>query len=548
MKRSIVSFGILSAVATAGCNLHELKRVEYEASKDDDETVELAVNKNVDILFVIDNSGSMGEEQANLAANFQAFVEKLEHPDVEANYRIAVTTTDNGNPVCGGATTPEGGAFVLSSCRNRLEQFVFNGVPQVDARDTACLDICEYENDDLEIQPTRTDLDLEAKPRPWLENIEGQTNLPAGVGTGDAFECFGPQGVDGCGFESPLESMYKALARTYKTNEASYGFLREDALLAIIFVTDEVDCSHRNEYGSIFTENKAYWSDPEAPWATSAVCWNAGVECLGGPGEYEGCRAVDKDEDGNVTDDPSEAVLHPVSRYVDFVRGIQTAKQDANHSLDVIVGVISGVPSGYQEGIDIVYADSPDEAFMNDFGIGPGCTSTVDGAEQTAVPPVRLREFAENFGDRNLFSVCSNDYTPALEELANTLIAKFEAPCFKKCVADTDQTADGVQPNCLVKERQPGGIVNHVAPCAVLEGAYVLPDATTDICYGLKTDADEATGPGYDDMSDVCTEAGWNLEVQIIRREGTAAPGGTSVEATCELSEFDQIDCPGLAP
>ena len=75
--------------------------------------LQLTVNKDVDILFVIDNSGSMGEEQAILANNFASFIEVLEAEDVEANYRIGITTTDNGNPWCPpGVTTPESGKLV----------------------------------------------------------------------------------------------------------------------------------------------------------------------------------------------------------------------------------------------------------------------------------------------------------------------------------------------------------------------------------------------------------------------------------------------------
>ncbi len=48
----------------------------------------------VDVLFVVDDSGSMSAEQASLAANFDAFIHAAE--DWETDYRIAVTTTDLG--------------------------------------------------------------------------------------------------------------------------------------------------------------------------------------------------------------------------------------------------------------------------------------------------------------------------------------------------------------------------------------------------------------------------------------------------------------------
>ena len=47
----------------------------------------------VDILFVIDNSGSMSDEQQNLASNFNRFIEVLAD-QVDLDYRIAAVTTD----------------------------------------------------------------------------------------------------------------------------------------------------------------------------------------------------------------------------------------------------------------------------------------------------------------------------------------------------------------------------------------------------------------------------------------------------------------------
>ena len=43
------------------------------------------------------------------------------------------------------------------------------------------------------------------------------------------------------------------------------------------FVTDEVDCSFDWDYEDIFLEagGKVFWSDPNAAFPTSAVCWTA---------------------------------------------------------------------------------------------------------------------------------------------------------------------------------------------------------------------------------------------------------------------------------
>ncbi len=51
-------------------------------------------NGKVDILFVVDNSGSMGDNQETLARNFDNFYRIIE--DLELDWQIGVVTTDNG--------------------------------------------------------------------------------------------------------------------------------------------------------------------------------------------------------------------------------------------------------------------------------------------------------------------------------------------------------------------------------------------------------------------------------------------------------------------
>ena len=50
------------------------------------------VHRGLDILWVVDNSGSMAPEQRQLARHFQSFIEKFQ--TYELDYQMAVTTTD----------------------------------------------------------------------------------------------------------------------------------------------------------------------------------------------------------------------------------------------------------------------------------------------------------------------------------------------------------------------------------------------------------------------------------------------------------------------
>ncbi len=529
-----------------------------DGSDGGEEPPPLGVNKDVDILFVIDNSGSMGEEQATLAANVGAFINVLETVGVEANYRIGVTTTDNGNPWCpAGTTTPEGGKLVMSSCKTRLDDFVFGN--SIDVQDLACNDICTLSAEELEILPTTTDVDQNPAPRPWLENIEGKKNIPASTSTADAFACFGPQGINGCGFESPLESMYLALARSLTSGEASYGFMRANALLAVIFVTDEADCSYNKDYSVIFEEggNKVFWSDPDASFPTSAVCWNAGVDCFGDPSAYDTCDPVNKNEFGASGVSDADAVLHPISRYIDLLQGLEDEKQQLDPNQEVIVGLIGGVnEDGYP-----VYADvgDSDPEFQASYGIGPGCTASnpLDpGNPISAVPPVRLRAVTDAFTPENMFSICAPDYSPVFAAIADRISDNIRPACFTQCVADTDPDTEILDAQCTVEQDLPGlGPAEPILECLrdangyVIDGAtknYTMPNADVNVCYAMLVDKQGLTPDPSDDISLDCSESNFNLEFKIARRQGFPAPSGTAIAASCELAQFPDVECPGI--
>lgn len=61
-------------------------------------------NNSTDILWVVDNSCSMGDEQSSLAVNFASFVQIIEALDMD--YQIGVTTTDVGDNGLLEGTTP----------------------------------------------------------------------------------------------------------------------------------------------------------------------------------------------------------------------------------------------------------------------------------------------------------------------------------------------------------------------------------------------------------------------------------------------------------
>jgi hypothetical protein len=57
------------------------------------------------------------------------------------------------------------------------------------------------------------------------------------------FTCIATLGTEGCGFEQPLAAMEKALTVQVAPGGPDAGFLRDDAALAIVILSDENDCS-----------------------------------------------------------------------------------------------------------------------------------------------------------------------------------------------------------------------------------------------------------------------------------------------------------------
>lgn len=141
-------------------------------------------NNKLDILFVIDDSGSMSPYQTNLSNNFSAFISDFITKGYD--FRIAVITS----------SAWEAQFFGGASSQNRARFRSTSG--------SAILD-------------------------PSTLNIETAFSQNISAGT------------TGNGDERPLQSIQVALEHSFNS---SYGFPRSDAYLAVIIVTDEDDYSN----------------------------------------------------------------------------------------------------------------------------------------------------------------------------------------------------------------------------------------------------------------------------------------------------------------
>src|SRR5688500_19843843 len=98
------------ATLLCACNAHDLAAPHPVPEVQTDKYVDINVTRKADILFMIDNSISMEDEQENLARNFPAFIDELRKiqgglPDLH----IGVITSDVGaGPLAESGCSPGG--------------------------------------------------------------------------------------------------------------------------------------------------------------------------------------------------------------------------------------------------------------------------------------------------------------------------------------------------------------------------------------------------------------------------------------------------------
>jgi hypothetical protein len=95
------ALALLALLAAAGCQDYNFNPVGHCLIQPGTERVTLSDISTADVLFVVDDSGSMGGEQAKLAANFSAFINNLNTTNVTRvaqgqtpiDFHVAITTT-----------------------------------------------------------------------------------------------------------------------------------------------------------------------------------------------------------------------------------------------------------------------------------------------------------------------------------------------------------------------------------------------------------------------------------------------------------------------
>ncbi len=393
------------ALLCSACVVRPLDKPDEQVEQQCSTLTPQFTDKAVDILFVVDNSESMKHEQANLAQQFPRLIGALRSPKLGGklpNIRIGVVSTDLGT----GGSGP-----------------------------------CSPGGDGARLQRTAKAAGCTATPKePWISYQEGKTNVRNSKAKDpvaqiqQAFSCVAQLGISGCGFEQPLEVARRALDPVGNVNP---GFLRNnpaagnDALLAVIFITDEDDCSAANP--QLFDRNQGAFG----PF-TSFRCFSHGVtcDCTGGacpPGQLgprKKCR-------------PSGKHLHNVKRYIDFFKNLKKTPDGKQNYSRVIMAAIAG-------DTDRVNVAMEDGAPTVNARCG-------NGFPAKTAPAIRLKHLVHAFAhelsprevaavkagkkvpyfvdakgtwrEENFTTICSADFSTALRRIGETIVANLGTVC-----------------------------------------------------------------------------------------------------------------------
>jgi hypothetical protein len=339
---------------------------------------------DLDILFVVDDSGSMYRQQQLLVTEADAslFGElAFENDGVLPNLHVAVTSTS----VQLGAYSDLGGCQAQDVDDGRF----LGGAS------------CNIDGTFL------TDVDDGAGGR--------VTNYTDSLSA--TFACQASLGVEGCGFEQPLQAMKLALDGS---NAENADFLRDDAMLLVVFLTDEDDCSASDD--ALFDP-----ADESLGPLSSFRCFEYGVVC-----DPDEPRAVGEKDRCAPRED--SAYEQAVASYVDYLVGVK-----GDPSKVMVAGIF-----GSADGVDV----EPDPNLPGHLMLGDLCGG---GDATSANPAVRLGAFTDAFPARDFFSdICAAPMDKSLSDIAHRISGVMQA---NACLLG----ALPAQPTCRAYAQSPGG-------------------------------------------------------------------------------------------
>lgn len=531
---AVILVAVIAVVSASACLDRKLQPLNPCLVQGVADEINVDTVDKVDLLFVVDDSISMRQEQTALAQNFPLMAETLASGDRDGDgeedfppvqdLHLGVVSTNMG----GYGSNTQGGCSHDSNLGNP-KYLGDDGLLQTGVGEGV---------DNPGMCP-----DVSTSGGPFLA-FQGNQDPTA---FGRKFGCVAQLGSGGCGFEQQLEAPLKALTpSTANTSffegaghgdQANQGFVREDSLLAVILVTDEDDCSVQRP--------ALYSGDAGAPYNQIS---QLDLRCAAAIGLQRLNGQTIKFE----TDPPT---LTPIGRYINGYLNLRPGNSDR-----FIFGAITGIPQNLEEMNasydEILQAPSmqlrerPDnQRPMNGLPIHPSCTGMGSGANAESVPPRRIVRVAQgienNGGNSVVTSICRQDFSRALQNIINKISEQLQTPCLPR---ELTRTSDGTV-DCRVVEILPAEGEN--SQCSQIPGRTGIPgrmQENREVCRVEQIAIEDPNNPTqppadppgwyYDDFSSGVIDSCGQDGQRIAFTTGDEPRSGTTVELEC----FQTVD------
>jgi len=328
-------------------------------------------------------------------------------------------------------------------------------------------------------------------------------------------------GTGGSDFPQPLEAAYHAL------RDPTSGFLRADALLAVVFVSDGDDCS-APPATDLFDASATQYGP-----LTRFRCTQFGIACDGMPVP---AMAVSGLTDCTSQTTANGGKLLDLDRYFSFFDapaaqgGVKVDPQDV-----VFVGI-----TGPREPVGVTIA-SPcgDPSVAQCAALAHSCASTTN-AQLFGDPAVRLDAVIQSARHSALGSICDGDDDAPLRSLVSLVTARASHGCLNAPVA---ARADGT-PDCIAEDvtANPDGTTTttelpscaengHVTPCWELVDR--LPQYDSQGCTTIPPPSTCKLPPSCQPVIDPLDGTRQLYTVDVDRTGTPLPPPGTTTQISC---------------
>jgi hypothetical protein len=373
-----------------------------------------SAERDVDILFVIDNSGSMADEQQMLSEQFESLMTELRSISGGLpNLHVGVVSSDMGGGSCG--DNPDAGHLLLGGATlDGSALYIVDVEPlDCDLAKTITLDASDNEIVTCDVAVTDCQTTHCAHAPGTTLRRDHLTGCPRCRNYGGASETLEEVfsqmaliGTTGCGNEQPLNAMRASLDAT----DSNEGFVRDNAFLAVVLITDEDDCSVKPVHGELlFSESRDVVGGP------GYVCFGQAVVCAGDDelptvdttGWREGC------------------VARETSRFLEWPENFTSHLESLKGAEMIIVAAIAGPVDATDTGASVEIAPDPGNHDL----VGPlfstQCATHL--AERGgAYQGIRLRHVVSDFNTEEdmswaYTSICEASFTQALRGIGNKI-------------------------------------------------------------------------------------------------------------------------------